>query len=58
MDKFAWEEMMWRPEKEMQSIFVMIELHRKGFNRAIFPWKELQLKKEIDHLLNQMFLHR
>lgn len=38
MDGFAWEEMMWRPEKEMHSISVMIELHlEKGFNRAILP---------------------
>lgn len=56
MEGFAREEMMWRPGKETQSIFVMIELHRKSFNSAIHPYKELKLK-EIDPLLNQMFLH-
>lgn len=56
MEGFVEEEMMSRPGKEMQSISVMIELHRKSFNGAIHPYKELQLK-EIDPLLNQMFLH-
>lgn len=57
MEGFAWEEMMWSPGKEMQSISVMIEFHRKSFNRAIRPYKELQLKKQIDPLLNQMYLN-
>lgn len=48
--------MMRRPGKEMQSISVMIELHRKSFNRAICPYEEQQLKKRDWLFIKSNFL--